>query len=167
MVKVGDVGVQAEKFLCTFPVLESLLLSLLTSCWRVRLFDQIVATRSGDHLLVVNVSQTRDLLDCGSRAQKLVGVNDFWDIIFNEQSDQTSFCSFGIAMPSKENTEHETVLVYRSPQPMPDAIHRCAYLVQVPAGNPSGFPLSKFLPKRGLNGMHHSRRVSWLTSIPR
>lgn len=147
MVEVLDSGMQAEKFLCTCPALESLLLSLLTSCRPMRLFNYVVAARSGDHLLVVNVSQARDLPDRGSIAQKLVGVNDFWDIVFTKQSDQNSLRSFGIAMPLKENIEHETVLVDRSPQPMPDAIHRCAYLVQVPAGTPSGFPLAQFLRK--------------------
>ena len=113
----------------------------------MRLFNYVVAARSGDHLLVVNVSQARDLPDRGSIAQKLVGVNDFWDIVFTKQSDQNSLRSFGIAMPLKENIEHETLLVDRSPQPMPDAIHRCAYLVQVPAGTPTRFPLGQFLRK--------------------
>ncbi|MBB5366370.1 hypothetical protein HNQ08_005499, partial [Deinococcus humi] len=32
MVEVLDPGMQVQKFLCAFPPLESLLLSLLTSC---------------------------------------------------------------------------------------------------------------------------------------
>jgi hypothetical protein len=55
MVEILDPSVQAEKRLRPFPPLKSKLLSLLTSCGTVRLFNQIVAARRGNHLLVIDV----------------------------------------------------------------------------------------------------------------
>jgi hypothetical protein len=55
MVEILNAGVQTQKFLRSFPPLEPLLVSLLTSCGTVRMFDQVVAARATDHLLVVDV----------------------------------------------------------------------------------------------------------------
>ena len=58
------------------------------------LFNQIVAARCGDHPLVVDVDQARELLDRSAVTPQLIGVNDFWDIIFIEQPDQE-----GVVLP--------------------------------------------------------------------
>ena len=55
MVKVLYSGVQVQKLLRSFLSLESLLLSFLTPCGTVRLFNQIVAACRGDHLLMVDL----------------------------------------------------------------------------------------------------------------
>ena len=52
-------------------------------------------------------------------------------------------------MPLKKNIEHETVLVYRAPQPMPDTIYRRTDFIQVPLGTPAGFPVTQFVGKQG------------------
>ena len=65
VVEVLETGMQAEEFLRAFLPLESLLLSLLTSCGTVGLLDDVVAARRGNHLLVIDVSQTRDFPDGG------------------------------------------------------------------------------------------------------
>ena len=100
------------------------------------LFNDIVAAGRGDHLLVVDVSQARDLPDRGSVATELVGINDLWDVMFNSQSGKKGLPRLGIPVPLKENVEHETVLVYSPPHPVPDTIDTCADLVGVPPGTP-------------------------------
>ena len=57
MVKILDLGVQAEKFLSAFPPLESLLILILTPCRTVGLLNQVITAGCGDHLLVVDVDQ--------------------------------------------------------------------------------------------------------------
>ena len=79
------------------------------------LFNQIVAARRGDHLLVVDVDQAGDLPDRSTVAPQLIGVNDFWDIVFTQEPDQEGFRGLGISVALKEDIEHETVLVHCSP----------------------------------------------------
>ena len=115
MVEVGDSGVQVQKFLRAFPPLESLLLSFLTPCRTVGLFNQVITARRGDHLLVVDVDQTGELPDRRPIAPELIGVNDLWDVIFTQQSDQERLRGHGVAVALQQNFEHEAVLVHRSP----------------------------------------------------
>ena len=114
MVELLDPGVQAQKFLSTFPSLESLLLSLLTPCGTMRLFD-IVAAGCRDHLLVVDVDQTGERLDRGPIAVQLIGVNDLRDVVVTQQPGQERLRGLSIAVVLEENIEHEAVLVHRSP----------------------------------------------------
>ena len=86
MVKILDSGVQAEKCLRPFPLLESKLLSLLTSCGTMRLFNRVITSGRGDDLLVVNFSQACDFSDRGPVACELVRANPVWDIIFTQES---------------------------------------------------------------------------------
>jgi hypothetical protein len=101
------------------------------------LLNDVVAAGGGHDVLVVNVSPARDLLDRGSVAAELVGMNDLWDIIFNQESGQKRLRHFGIPVPLKEKDELEAVLVHRTP-----AGRRRAR--------------RPFCPR-------HSRRVSWFT----
>jgi len=107
------------------------------------LFNDIVAACCGDHLLVIDVSQVRDLSDRGPVTTKLVGMNDLWDVIFNQNSGKKGLRRLGISVPLKENIEHEPVLVHCSPSPMPDAIDARTNLVQRPPGTPTAQLLSK------------------------
>ena len=52
-------------------------------------------------------------------------------------------------MPLEKNVEHETVLIYRSPQPVSNAIHGCTDFVQMPQGTPSGFSVTQVLCEEG------------------
>ena len=113
--KVLDSGMQAEKRLRLFPPLESKLLSLLTPCGRVGLFDHAVTSGRGDDLLLVNFSQTCDLSDCGPVAYELVRANPVWEIIFTQEPGQEGLCGVGIPVPLKQGVEHQAVLVHRPP----------------------------------------------------
>ena len=62
------------------------------------LFNLIVAVRRGDHLLVVDVDQAGDLPDRGAVTPQLIGVNDFWDIIFAQKPGQEGFRGFSISV---------------------------------------------------------------------
>ena len=140
--EVGDPGVQAQELLSAFPPPESLLLSFLSPCGSMFLLNDVVAAGRGDDVLVVNISQARDLPDRGSVAAELIRMNDVWDIIFNQEFGQEGLRRFSISMPLKENVENEAVLVHSSPQPMTDAIDTRTDLVQMPPGTPSGFPVA-------------------------
>jgi len=168
-VEVGDSGMQVQKFLRAFPPLEFLLLSFLTPCRTVGLFNQVITARRGDHLLVVDVDQTGELPDRRPVAPELIGVNDLWDVVFTQQSGQEGFCGLGVAVALQQNFEHEAVLVHRSPavkraqavkrgqprcsdqdarcsdqdEPMSDPINARTHLIQMPPGTPSGFPVAQ------------------------
>ncbi len=98
MVKVGHSGVQTQEFLSAFPSFESLLRSLLSSCGSVFLLNDIVTACRGDHLLVVDVDQARDLSNRGSVAAELVGMDDVWNIVFTQKPDQERLRGLGIAV---------------------------------------------------------------------
>ena len=86
MVEIGGPGVQTQEVLSAFPSSEPLLTPLLSSCGAMFLLNNVVAAGRGDHLLVVDVSQARDLSDRGSITPELIGVNNLWDVIFTQQS---------------------------------------------------------------------------------
>ncbi len=144
MAKVLDPGMQLQEFLGSPPLSESLLLPFLTSCKSVRLLDHIVAAGRGNHLLMLDVSQTRDLPDRGSVTAKLVGMNGLWNVVFNQQPGQEGVRSVGIPVLLKQNVEHEAVLVHSPPEPVTNTIDVRADLVQKPAGTPARFPLAQF-----------------------
>jgi len=98
---------------------------------------------------VVDIDQARDLSDCGSVAAELIGEDDFWDVVFSQQSGQERLRRFSIAMPLEENVEHKTVLIYSSPKPVSNAIHTCTYLIDMPPGAPTGLPVAQFFGKEG------------------
>ncbi len=100
--KVRDPGVEAQEFLSAFPSCEALLTSLLSPCGSVFLLNEVVAAGRGDHLLVVDVNQARDLPDRGSVAAKLISVDDLWDIVFAQQPGQEGLRSFGVSVPLKK-----------------------------------------------------------------
>jgi len=83
-VKIGDPGMQTQEFLSAFPSSASLLRSLLSACGSVFLQGGVVTPGPGDHLLVVDALQARDLSNRGSGAAQLVGMNDLWDIVCSQ-----------------------------------------------------------------------------------
>jgi len=97
--------------LSAFPSFESLLTSFLSPCGAVFLLNHVVAPGRGNHLLVVDVNQARDLSYRSPITPQLVGVHDLWDIIFTQQPCQEGLRGFGVPMPLKEDIEHEAVLV--------------------------------------------------------
>jgi len=84
MVEVGHPGMQTQEFLSTLPSSEPLLGSFLSSCGSVFLLNDVVAPGRGDHLLMVDVSQARDLPDRGSVTPELIRMNDLWDVILTQ-----------------------------------------------------------------------------------
>jgi len=134
---------QAEKFLRAFPPLESLLLLLLTPCGTMRLLNYVVAMYCGDHLLVIDVDEARNLPDCKLVAPQLIGTDHVWNSVFSDYPDQKGLCSIGISVPLKQAVQQEAVFVDHSPQPVSNAINIGTDLVQKPAGTPVGFPLTQ------------------------
>jgi len=63
MVEIRDKGVQIQERSSTFLSSEALLTSLLSPCRSMFLLHQIVTVGLGDYLMVINLSQTRDLSD--------------------------------------------------------------------------------------------------------
>ncbi len=98
----------------------------------MRLLDQVIATRYRNPLLVVTVDPARQFSECGAVAAQPIGVNDVWDIVFTQETGQERLRGLDIAMPLKQDVEHEAVLVYCSPQPVSDAIDARTPLVEMP-----------------------------------
>jgi len=149
MVEVGDPGMQAQECLGAFPPLEPLLLSFLSPCGSVFLQGGVGTAGGGDHLLVVNVGRARDLPNRGPGAPELIGMDDLWDIGFFWQPDQEGVRGLGMPMRLKEDVEHEPVLIHGPPYPMPDAVHACTHLVEMPPGTPTGFPVAQVFCEEG------------------
>ena len=114
----------------------------------MRLFNQIVAARRGDHLLVVDVDQASDLLDRSAVTPQLIGVNDLWNIVFTQKPDQEGFRSFSVPVALKEDIEHETVLVHCSPA------GRRAHAVKRGQSRCSNQDARPFCPRRTSVGRH-------------
>ena len=144
MVDVCHSGVHIQERLSAFPPPEPLLGSLLSSCGSVFLLDDVVAPCRGDHLLMVDVDQARDLSDRGPVAAELIGMDDLWDIVFSQQPGQEGLCSLRIPVPLKEDVEHETVLIHGPPKPVSNAIDARTHLVEMPSRTPTGFPMAQF-----------------------
>jgi len=109
------------------------------------LFDDVVAPGCGYHLLVVDVDQARDFSDCGSGTAQLIGMDNFWDIIFIQQPGQGGLGRFGVRMPLEENALHDTVLFHGPPKPMSNAVYAHPHLVEMP----SGFPVAQVFSEKG------------------
>ena len=132
MVKVANSGVQVQEFLRSFLPLESLLLSFLTPCRSVRLLYDVVAPGCGDHLLVVDALQARELSNRGSVAAELVGMDDLWNVVFTQKPDQERLRCLGIAVALQEEVKHEPVLVHGPPEPVSNAVDARTHLVEMP-----------------------------------
>jgi len=124
------------------------------------LFEDVVTWGRGDHLLMVDVDQARELSDCGSGAAQLTGMDDLWDIIFTQQPSQEGLRRFGVPVLLEGNVEHSPVLVYTPPKLMSHAVHARPHLVEMPPGTPSGFPVAQVFSEEGPNLIHHSQMVS-------
>ncbi|GGO39270.1 hypothetical protein GCM10008949_47090 [Deinococcus humi] len=96
---------------------------------------------------MIDANEAQDLPDRGPITPQLISGDRFWDIVFAEQPSQEGSRRLGITRALEEAIEHEAVLVHGSPSPVSDAIHRCADLVQKPAGTPA-FPLADEGPQR-------------------
>ena len=59
--------------------------------------------------------ERRKFPDRGSIASQLIGVNDLWNVIFTQESDQEGLCGLCVTVPLKENIEHKAMLVYSLP----------------------------------------------------
>ena len=113
------------------------------------LFDDIVTAGLGDHFLVVDVGQARDLPNRRSVALELIGTNELWNVIFTQKPGQEGLRRLGVPVPLKEKIEYETVLIHGPPEPVSNTIHRRTDLVQIPPGTPPGFPVTKMFSKEG------------------
>ena len=89
----------------------------------------------------ITVGQAGERSDGGPVTPKLIGINDLWDIVVAQESGQEGRCGVGVTVPLKQDVEYKPVLVDGPPQPMADAIHRRADLIQRPSGTPAGFPV--------------------------
>jgi len=128
-VEIGDPGMQTQEFLSAFLSSEALLTALLSSCGPVFLLNNIVAPGCGDDVLMVDVSQAQKLPDGRPVTLELISMNDLWNVVFTEQTNQKCLRGLGIAVTLEEDVEHETVLIYCSPEPVSDAIDRRANLI--------------------------------------
>ena len=106
------------------------------------MLNQVIATRCGDHLLVVDIDQPWELSDRSIIAAQMIGLNDLWDIVFTQEPDQKGLCSLSIAVALEEDIKHEAVLVHCSPavkraqarysdqdEPMSDVIDARTHLI--------------------------------------
>ena len=84
--KIGDSGVQVKKSLRPLDLPESQLVSFLSPCGTVRLFNQVVTAGHGDDPLVIHLVEHWKLTDGGPVTRQLVGEGCFWDVIFVQKT---------------------------------------------------------------------------------
>ena len=99
--------------------------------------------------MTVNVGQAGKRSDGRPVIPKLIGMNDFWDVIFTQEASQEGFRRLSVSVPLKKDVKYETVLVHRSSEPVADAIDARADLVHMPPGTPTGFPVAQFFCEQG------------------
>lgn len=108
----------------------------------MRLFNQVVTARGGDHLAVLHTVEHGKLAHGRTITPELVGVDDLWHVVLTEQSsDERSSC-LDITVFLKENVQHGSMFIHGSPQPVFDPADVHVHFVQVTPGTPSGFPVS-------------------------
>jgi len=76
-------------------------------------------------------------------------MNDLWEIIFTQQPGQGCLGCFGVPILLEENALHKTVLVHGPPKPMSNTVYARPYLIEMPPGTPTGFPVAQVLSKEG------------------
>ncbi len=147
--KILDSGGQTENCRSLSPLLEALFLAFLTPCPSVSLFDHVVATHCGDHLLVVDGDHDsgvpgRPPHSCGAgRYEWPVG-----DRIHSRARSGTNSRPWyrgGAGGCRARNRARPLHAQCRMP----------LTLVHISSSCPA---------KRMVNSIHHSRRVTWLAS---
>ena len=115
VMEILNSGVQAQKFLRTFPLFKSLFWSFLTPCGTVRMLDHVVTAGGGNYPLMVDALQAQDLPDHSAVAAEMIGKNHLQDVVFIQQLCQDVLYRFGVPGPLEHDVEHEAVLVHGSP----------------------------------------------------
>ena len=128
----------------------------------MRLFNQIVAARRKDHLLVVDVDQAWDLPHRSAVTPQLIGVDDLRNVIFIQKPGQEGFRGLGVAVALQQNFEHEAVLMHCSSavkraqarcsdqdEPVSDTIGARTHLVQMPPATPAGLLVAQVFCEQG------------------
>ena len=100
-------------------------------------------------MLMVNMIERWKFPDRGPIASQLIGMNDLWNVVFTQKSDQEGLRDLCITAPLEENIEHKAMFVYSSPEPVSNAIDTGANFVEVPPGTPAGFLVAQFIRHKG------------------
>ena len=79
------------------------------------LLNEVIAAGRGDHPLVVDVRQARDLPDRSAVTSELIRMNDLWNVILTQETGQKRLRSLRVTVALKEDIEYKTVLVDRPP----------------------------------------------------
>lgn len=70
------------------------------------LLNNVIAAGRGDHLRVIDVSQTPALTDGSSITPELVSVNDLWNVVFTQKSGQEGLRNSLVTVMLEQNVEH-------------------------------------------------------------
>ena len=81
----------------------------------MRLLNQIVAPRRGNHLTVLCTVKLRQFTDGRAVAAEFVRVDRGWSLLPAEQRGEEVFRCFCIAMFLRKHVQHSTVLIYGTP----------------------------------------------------
>jgi len=97
----------------------------------VGLLNKAVTAGSRNDFLVLHTVEHRDFPHSSSVAAQFIGMNDFRDLKFDQQSMEEP-SSLRIPMFLHQHVQHSTVFVYGPPQPVLDPADVNTHFVQVP-----------------------------------
>ncbi len=106
--KVRNAGVQSQKFLCPSGFLEASLTSFQIPGGPVRLFNQVIAARSGNDLAVLNAVEHRKRSNSRPVTSEVVRLDDLWDGRVDQQTLKEGLGCISVPVRLQEDVEHCT-----------------------------------------------------------
>ena len=148
LMEVRDSGMQGQEFLRSAGIFEANLAPLLLSCGPMRLFDQVIAASSRDHLDVLHSVEHGKFSNRCSITPELIRVDDVWNVIVQQKPSEKGLCCLGISPILQKEVKDRARFIDSPPQPTIFAPDLDADLVQEPPGTPAGFPVPQFLSEQ-------------------
>lgn len=111
----------------------------------MRLLHEVVAAGRGDHPDVLHGVEHGKLMKGRPITPELVSVYCLWNIVLTQEADKEGLGGLSIAVPLKDNVQHDAMFINRPPQPVGDAAYVHMHFVEVLLGTPSGFPVTETL----------------------
>lgn len=90
------------------------------------LFNQSVTPGSGNHLNVLHAVEHRNFTHGCTVAPHLVGMDDFWDVMFNKEPIKKRLDSLSTPVPLEVNIYDRPSFIDRPPS-VPDSFYRAVW----------------------------------------
>ncbi len=104
------------------------------------MLHEVIAAGRGDHLDVPHTVEHGKLTKSRPITPELVSVDRLWNVVLTQEADKEGLGCLSIAVPLKDNVQHDAMFINRPPQPVGDAAHVHMPTRRDAIGNPVGAP---------------------------